>query len=152
MKIIRDTREKLEHGWAFCDHEVIDSKLESGDYSLVGLENIVTIERKKSPGEVAGNIGSGRVRFNKELVRMSKFELAYIICEFTLEQALDFPRGSDIPKRLMKYVRVGGKFLVKTLSSYEELYGIKVIYAGDREGAIEKALEILEGADRLYNV
>lgn len=152
MKIIRDTREKSDHGWSFGGYDVIDKKLESGDYSLVGLETVITIERKKSPGEVAGNIGKDRERFNKELVRMSKFELAYIICEFTLDEALRFPEGSDIPKRLLKYVKIGGKFIVKTLSSYEELYGVKVIYAGDRGGAIEKAIEILEGAAKQYNV
>lgn len=152
MKIIRDTREKLEHGWSFGDFDVIDKKLDTGDYTLVNLEKILCIERKKSPGEVAGNIGKDRERFNKELVRMSKFELAYIICEFTLEDALRFPEGSDIPKKLRSYVRVGGKFIVKSLSSYEELYGIKVIYAGNRGEAIEKAIEILEGAAEKYNV
>lgn len=141
MQIIRDTREKIGL-WSFGEIETIERKLDSGDYSLVGYESILCIERKKSVSEVAVNIGSDSVRFNKELERMKNFPLAYLICEFSLDEVLEFPNGSNIPKRLIQQVRIGGKFILKTLSSYKEKYGIEVIYAGDRDNAIELALGI----------
>lgn len=150
MKIIRDTREKDQHGWSFGEIETIDQKLDTGDYTLVGLEDIICIERKKSPSEVAINIGSDRVRFNKELERMKSFKLAYIICEFSLESLISFPKGSNIPKSLQAKVRVGGKFLLSTLNSYKDKYNIDVLFCNNRDEAIEKSLELFGYAQEIY--
>lgn len=149
MKIICDTREHAGHAWSFGDIETETRKLDTGDYSLAGLENIVCVERKKSPSEVAINIGSDSVRFNKELERMRSFEFAFILLEFTLEDALRFPEGSNIPRSKWSKIRVGGKFLVKTLSTYKEKYNIDVYYCGDREGCIEKALDLFSYVQKI---
>ena len=141
MIIIRDTREK-EGIWEFADAEIIERKLDSGDYSLSGLEEVVCIERKKSTSEIANNLGKDINRFTRELERMKSFPFAYIICEFTLQDVLSFPKGTNIKPSLLKDVRINGKYLVKLLSSFKEKYGIEVIYAGNRDNAIIKAEEI----------
>jgi hypothetical protein len=142
LKIICDTREHKGYEWSFGDVETVTKKLDTGDYSLEGFENLICIERKKSPSELAINIGKDSVRFNKELERMKDYKYAYILCEFSLGEAIDFPIGSNIPKSKLKHIRITGKYLVKVISTYKEKYNIDVIYCGDREGCIEKALEL----------
>ena len=52
--IVSDTRDKKEHRWTFedfADKEFVGvdiKKLDVGDYSILGLEDVFAIERKKS--------------------------------------------------------------------------------------------------------
>lgn len=149
MRIIRDTREKEGHGWTFGELDVIDKPLKSGDYSIEGLEDYLCIERKKSVSEIAINIGSDSARFNRELDRMKDIPLSYLICEFSIEDVLSFPKNSGIPREKLKYVRINGKYILKVLNTYNEKYGIKVIFAGNRENAIEKAMEIIRHVEEI---
>ena len=148
MIIIRDTREKIGR-WEFCDARVIDTKLESGDYSIKGLEDYVCIERKKSTAEMATNLGSDIKRFTRELERMSKIPVSYIICEFTITDLLQFPKGSHLSPKQMAEVKINGKYMVKLLDSFLSKYGVQVIYAGNRENAIEHAEEIFRSVIEL---
>ena len=57
--------------------------LETGDYSIKGLEQIIAIE-SKSKEDLFGSLGSGRGRFVRELER-SEFTLnMHIVCEAEL--------------------------------------------------------------------
>ena len=55
--VIRDTREKKGHGWWFDESSHCTGtevkKLDVGDYSIKGREEIVCIERKESVSEIA---------------------------------------------------------------------------------------------------
>ncbi len=149
MKIIRDTREK-EGVWDFYDSEIIVRKLDTGDYSLAEYEDKVCIERKKSTSEIATNLGKDFARFSRELERMKSFPFAYLICEFTLQDVLSFPKGSGISPKLLKEVRMNGKYMIKLLSSFKEKYGVEVIYAGDRETAILECEKIFSIVGEMY--
>ncbi len=143
MKIIRDTREKVGY-WDFSFHgyEQSVSCLKTGDYSISGYEDILCIERKKSTGEVARNIGVDRVRFEAELLRMKDFKYKYLIFEFSVAQLLFYPKGSGLSREAMKKTRISPQFILKKLDEYEKEYGIEIIYAGNKEGAMEVAMEI----------
>ena len=51
--IIIDTRE--QQPWTFEHYTTANRKLDTGDYSVEGLENLLAIERKKSINEIANN-------------------------------------------------------------------------------------------------
>jgi len=61
---IIDTREQIPliFDKKYCN-DPIKKKLDTGDYSIVGLEEIFCIERKKSIEEIAGNIFQKRMEF-----------------------------------------------------------------------------------------
>jgi ERCC4-type nuclease len=59
--------------------------LGTGDYSVKGLEDIIAIERK-SLDDLMGCIGTGRERFEREMLRMRGFEVRGIVVESTWEQ------------------------------------------------------------------
>lgn len=138
--IIRDTQEKANI-WNFnkskyCDG-VIDESLETGDYTLRGLENIFTIERKASTGELAGNLYTRR--FENELKRGRKLKRFYLILEFSLADMLSFPYNSGIPKRIWPKLRTNASGLLKRLIELEHKYNIHVVFAGNNDNAREIA-------------
>ena len=149
MRIIQDTREKEGFGWAFGNIDVIERKLETGDYSIEGMEDRICIERKASPSEIAINVGIDSKRFEKELERMKKFEFKYLVFEFSLSSLLSFPQNSDIPKSKLSQIKLNGRAILKILSEYQKKYGIEIIYAKDRDGAIARVLEIFEIVESL---
>lgn len=145
MIIIRDTREKVGYwDFSFYGHEQKISKLDTGDYSLVGFEDVLCIERKKSTSEIATNIGKDKKRFEAELERMKTFKYKYLILEFSVANLMEFPNNSGMAKAQQKNVRINSQFLFKKLNEYEEVYGVEVIFAGNKENAVNIALDILK--------
>ena len=126
-----DTREKKPYGWTendWCTGYIVE-KLDVGDYSLVGYEDILTIERKASTAEIATNISEPR--FEKELEKMSKFKYSFMICEFNMEDIVQFPINSGIPQHKWEKVRVTNKYILKKMIEYQVAFNIKIIYCGN---------------------
>jgi ERCC4-type nuclease len=139
--IIQDTREK--HPWSFAsDHPVIKSKLDVGDYSVEGLEYILCIERKKSVNEFANNIVDDR--FTRELDRMDAYKYKFLVFEFSIDDILKYPIGSDIPKKLWSKLRVNGKYMMMYISNLQVKRNIHVIFAGDSDNATYTAYNIMK--------
>lgn len=64
--------------------------LRSGDYSIVGLTDLVAIERK-SLADLYGTLGHGRKRFEAELKRLAELEFSAVVVEAELSTALTSP-------------------------------------------------------------
>ena len=142
MQIIRDSREKKGY-WVFAGKRCKVQGLKTGDYTLKGFEDVLCIERKKTVMEIAGNFTHKSGAFWREVDRMAEFPHAYLILEFTQDELLGYPWKSDIPKFLKRKIRIRGGYLATKLEIIEER-GIKVIFAGDRDGAIAIAERIFE--------
>jgi ERCC4-type nuclease len=128
--VIKDTRE--QDGWTFgagksCAGMDIGT-LKTGDYTMRGYENILTIERKGSVAEFAANIT--QERFVRELERMRDYEFAFIVLEFTLDDIMRFPYGAGLPKSKIPFVRVRGPFILRRLMEFQINYPVKIILAG----------------------
>lgn len=99
------------------------ANLKTGDYSLKGFENFIACERK-SLGDLFGTVGNGRARFEREIIRASKFYYFGIVIEATLERVLLGAPHSQMDPRSV----------VPSLHSWELRYPcIHVHYAGSRE-------------------
>ena len=132
--IIRDTREKDDKGWFFKSSKycagTIEEKLDTGDYSLYGWAQHLCIERKGSVAEFAKNLVEDR--FLRELDRMLDYPWRYILLEFELSDLLEFPKGTDIPKRRQRFMKLRGPFLLKTLVEIQQKYKIPILFCGDK--------------------
>jgi DNA excision repair protein ERCC-4 len=137
--IIVDTRE--QQPWQFTDHEVAKSKLDTGDYSIQGLEDSLAIERKKSVSEIATNIN--QERFINTLERLQTIKYKFMLFEFSLDDVMNFPIGSNIPKRIWSKIKVRPKYLVKKITEIHIKYNIHTIFCGDSENATNIALSIM---------
>ena len=134
--VIVDTREQTP--WEFSSsaiNEVWIDTLKSGDYSISGYEDRFSIERKGSTAELFSNIT--QKRFENELERLVEYERKFLIFEFSYNDILQYPYGTNIPKYKWKYLRIKPQFVVKKLAEFQIKYNIPIIYAGSRPNAIQ---------------
>tara|TARA_R110000851_G_scaffold120002_2_gene248123 strand:- start:16715 stop:17140 length:426 start_codon:yes stop_codon:yes gene_type:complete len=87
MLVFRDTREKTP--WTFEGQGITTTTatLETGDYSLPGLEHKVTIERK-SLDDWVGTVMRERSRFYRELDRMRALQFRCVIIEASVREIM----------------------------------------------------------------
>ncbi len=99
--VICDTREQLPYSFAglVADKKqgggpllvtVEREKLDAGDYSLLGFNDLVAVERK-SAVDLFGTLGRGRERFERELERLAAMTIAAIVVEATWPEVLRSP-------------------------------------------------------------
>jgi DNA excision repair protein ERCC-4 len=64
--------------------------LASGDYSIVGHEEAVAVERK-TLADLYGTLTAGRDRFERELERLASYEFSAVVVEADWHQIVDGP-------------------------------------------------------------
>ncbi len=143
--VIVDTREQ-KNLWSFTNYDevenVIEKKLDTGDYTIAGLEDRLCIERKHNIGELAKNITEQR--FERELERMSRFPHSFLILEFGLDEVDNYPNVSCIPKRVRNKIRIRGSYIFKKLAEMSVIYDISVIPCGHPKYAEEMVVSIMK--------
>lgn len=134
--ILCDSREPWPHPWeAYLPPGVTlePATLETGDFSLQGLEDLVCIERKTG-ADLLGCIGSSRERFERELRRARQGVGRFaIIVEATLADLLRNAGG------------IHPNAIVGSLAAWTRR-GAPVILAGSPREAAEFAWRYLLGA------
>lgn len=144
--IIVDTRE--QQPWTFEEYVVANKKLETGDYSIEGLQDFFTIERKKSINEVANNIVEPR--FKDVLARLSQLKYSFLLLEFGMTEVLSYPIGSNLPKRMWDKVRITPAFIMKNILDWQLKYNINVLFCNNASNAEKTAEYILKKMYLLY--
>lgn len=84
LPILIDTREQRPFMFPAERFTTVRGTLRTGDYSIVGLEDRVCLERK-SIGDLVQTLIHDALRFRKELVRMSGFDVAAIVVECNVD-------------------------------------------------------------------
>ena len=141
MNIIVDTREQQPFSFAgYPEIKIINKKLDIGDYSIEGFEDIITIDRKKNLSEIVKNLKEKR--FLKELEKMSTYDEAYMLCSFPFINYSKFPEDSGIPKRNWSQLRQGGMAILNKVKKLECDYCIPFLYCNDRLAAERRVVEI----------
>lgn len=138
--IIVDTRE--QHPWLFDNYTTAKRKLDTGDYSIEGLEHLLGIERKKSISEFANNIVESR--FEDVIDRLSKLKYAFILFEFNLNDVLIYPVGSTVPKKWWNNIKITPAFLMKHIVELQLVHNIKIAFCGSASNAEKMAESILK--------
>jgi DNA excision repair protein ERCC-4 len=77
--LVQDSREQIPYGPLFQTPYVV-SGLDCGDYSVAGLEHLISIERK-SLQDLLGSLTNGRDRFESELKRARSLHKFYVLVE-----------------------------------------------------------------------
>ena len=146
--IIVDTREKIPWDWEGDNkfEDVIYEKLDVGDYSLRGLEDLVCIERKAHGDELYTNL-TGKPkknyieRFYREIERMKDHKLKFIIIEQSCEDVLN-PQSYYINK---KKINRGSPMMpvavvMSNLTNLMVVHGIQVIFGGYKSQSVAKGI------------
>lgn len=140
--IIQDTREQYPIDFSFYGFNQIVKKLDTGDYSIIGYEDKLCIERKRTTGELAINIGSKSSNFYKELERMRSYPYKYIVCEFPEDHLNLFPSKSGIPTYRHNSLRISKAYLLSCVAKIQADYDVEIIFAGTRDDAQSVMLDI----------
>ncbi len=131
MIIIIDTREKDEY--EFDGTVAIKQKLDAGDYSVAGLENRISIERKNID-DFVGTVIYQKERFHEELIALTSLDFAAIVVEASLTDILDHRYKSDVNP-----ISVIGAVVAIMVE-----YRIPIIFSGSRQLACHLTHEILK--------
>jgi len=89
--IIVDTREKQPWDWE-CDdafEEVRHEKLDAGDYSIDGMQHIITIERKATVDELFNNFTKDKKRIAAEFDRLKDHPFKFVVIEETCDDIMN---------------------------------------------------------------
>lgn len=146
--IIVDTRE--QQPWTFDNYVTAKQKLDTGDYSIQGLEHLLGIERKKSVSEFANNIVESR--FQDVIDRLSQLKYSFFLFEFDLKDVLIYPIGSTVPKKWWNNIKITPAFLMKHIIEIQLIYNINVIFCGSPANAEKMAENILKKVNYLERI
>jgi len=124
-----DTREQRPYRFPRWEAKT----LASGDYSVVGLEDRVTVERK-TKADAYVSLGRERARFERELERMSRMDYAALVIEASLPEFLVAPAFS----------RLSPRSAVASLLAWSVKHRVFVFFAGDRRHGRAVTLGLLE--------
>ena len=149
--VLRDTREKPQHGWhfdedAYCAGTEIH-KLDTGDYTIRGLEDVLCVERKKTIDEFASNCI--QERWTRCLERMSQFKHSYLLLEFSKYVLNNYPYSSSAPPKIKRKLRMSSKFIRRNIYNIRHDYNIHVLLCTDRAKAEMIAYRIMRKAYEL---
>ena len=156
--VVKDSRE--QDGYTFnrytssyneCKGMVV-RKLDTGDYSIEGLEDKVCIERKGRISELAINLGKDKHRFMREIERMKEFPFKFLVLEFSLEDVMSFPEGSAIPDENWNTLKITNKYMLKMLIELQKYDDIHVIFCGSKKNAKLVVSSILKRVNEFYSI
>ena len=127
--IVVDSREN--HPYKFKG--AVIKGLKSGDYSILGLECRITIERKTKEDAYA-SLGVGRARFERELKRLAEYDYSAIVIESNLDDFLKPPA----------YTEMNPKAAINSLVSWSVKYKVFIFFGSDRRHSQALVYRILE--------
>lgn len=152
--VIKDTRE--QEGYYFSKFNtcagMIDQKLDTGDYSIQGLEDKICVERKGCVEELAINLGSKKQTFLREIERMESFPHKYLVLEFGLDDLIKFPKETRIPIKNKSSVKITGKYMLKCLIEFELYNDVHVLFCGDKHTAFLAVSSIFKRINEMYTI
>jgi ERCC4-type nuclease len=103
--------------------EITVGTLQTGDYSLVGLEGHIAVERK-SFDDLTSTLTKGRERFARECERGRGLDFFALVVEASLEDV----------RRHSYQSRMTPQSLLQTLAAFTIRYGLHVVWCGNRAG------------------
>lgn len=107
---------------------VVRKGLKTGDYSILGFEDKIIIERK-SPIDLFGSLGKGHDRFKRELKRAQSLEYFAIVVETNITNIVEKNfEGADRSK-------MSGETIMKIITTNHMKYGPMIYFVNGRKEA-----------------
>ena len=122
--IIVDSREQAPFNFG-PDVATVTGSLAAGDYSLVGLENHVAIERKSLP-DLAACVSRERERFKRELQRLRAYRCRAVVVEGNIDAVMAHEYRA----------RVHPNAVLGSIAAWQIRYSTGFIWAGEHAAAM----------------
>lgn len=115
--------------------DCVPTTLNAGDYSIVGCEAEIAVERK-SKGDLFGTIGQGRERFQRELERLNAMQFAAVIVECEWHEIFHNPP---------EHTQLSPKTISRSVFAWQQRFPrVHWHFWWDREHAMRAAWRVLE--------
>ena len=130
---VEDTREQLP---LRLDLPTVRRRLDTGDYSLLGYEGQISVERK-GPADLVQSVGRDSARFAKCIDRLAEFSYPLIICEGSWSDVINATKRGNFSAAYVE------REIIAIMRR-----GIPVIFPGTRELASVAMQKFLERSAR----
>jgi ERCC4-type nuclease len=141
--IVVDTREKQPWYWEDDDafEEVVYKKLDGGDYSIEGMEDIIVIERKATVDELFTNFTKDKKRIIAEFDRLQDHRFKIIVVEETCDDIMN-PNAYYVNKKKInkQSPKMPIAVVTSTLTKLMLEYDAHVIFGGMRAQAMARGI------------
>ena len=132
MQIVMDTREQNPYLFSGYPVTVIPGTLNTGDYSLPGFTDIISIERKEL-SDLMGCLTHDRERFHRELARLRGYQSAALLIESPYSVIATGHYRS----------RMAPEAAIQSLVSIMQAYRMPVFFAKDRKAGEKFVFDFL---------
>jgi DNA excision repair protein ERCC-4 len=140
VSIVADTREQAPYAFDSNRFSVERRALPAGDYSLVGSEERVAVERK-SLADFAQTVIRARRRFHEELKKLAACEFGCVVVEGSMRDVIEGAFGTGAHPNA-----VFGAAISICVD-----WGVPVYFCGDRQTAKQFVEAYLERCARAIN-
>jgi len=130
--VVIDTREQEPYSFDTGRIETVRCALPAGDYSLLGYESAIAVERK-SLEDLVGTLIRGRERFRSELLKLQSYEYACVVVEASITDMLSGRYRSGVHPNA----------LLGSVISIIADYNIPVFFCANRQAACLFVQELL---------
>ncbi len=124
VTILIDSRE--QNPFDLSPMKMEEATLQTGDYTIKGLEDYVRVERKSLP-DLISCLGTGRDRFKRELERMKSFPKRLVVVSAPYEDLVTGNYRSNVHPNSA----------TGAIESWSGFYGIGFMFCGSRRTAQE---------------
>ena len=141
--LIVDTREKQP--WCFdtddAFSDIIYQKLDGGDYSIQGMEHLITIERKATVDELYMNFTKDKKRIAAEFERLKDHRFKIVVIEESCEDVMN-PNKYYVNKKKInrRSPKMPVAVVVSNLTKLMLEQNVQVIFGGMRAQAMARGI------------
>lgn len=131
--VLVDTREQLPFTFDGFGNWIASARratLPTGDYSVEGMDNLLTMERK-SLSDLIGTLMHNRERFFAECERLTAFKWRAILVEASYEDIKS-------PYTQTEFIKAHPNGVIGTLDALEAKFGIPVIFTSQNRALAEE--------------
>jgi len=133
ITVLIDTREQRPFSFDHSRFTTQRATMRTGDYTVLGLEKELVIERKNL-GDFVGTVIGDWLRFKKELIRMAAFDTAAIVVEANLDDVFARRYESDAEP----------SSIIGRANAIHLDFGVPVLWWGPRTGCVVMLESYLE--------
>ena len=134
--VVVDTREQRPFTFACIvpPPKVVVATLQTGDYSLLGHEDQICVERKHLV-DLFGTFGRGRDRFVRELERMAQMKFAAVVIEASFDTIIFRPPARS---------RLKPKTVIRSMAAWAIRHNVHFYWMPNRAAAEKWTYILLE--------
>lgn len=141
--LLIDTRERTPYDFDGDEDfsEIRHIKLDAGDYTIDGLQNLIVIERKANADELFNNFTQNKDRIYAEFDRLRNHKIKVIMIEQSCEDVFN-PQNYYVNKKGLnkRDFKMPVAVVASNLTDLIVDYGVQVIFAGSKARSMTKSI------------